>query len=87
MHYELRGPSLRTVLGTVPLHDHATAATHRERADGVLAARLFVHLANAIGGTSDGGTATVDDLRNAASGKRSARAAAPDQETLDFRLE
>lgn len=69
------------------LHDEATRATHRARADAVLAARLLVHLANAISDTSDGGAATVDDLRNAASGKPSSPAAAPGQEALDLRLE
>jgi DNA polymerase III epsilon subunit-like protein len=69
------------------IHDDATTATHRAKGDAVLAARLLVHLANAISETLDGGTATVDDLRNAASGKCSSPAAVPGQETLDLRLE
>jgi exodeoxyribonuclease X len=87
LHPGLASYRLGALADHLALHDDATAATHRARADAVLAARLLVHLANAMGETSDGGTATFDELRNAASRRPSSRAVVPGQDTIDLHLE
>lgn len=87
VHPGLASYRLGTLAHQYALHDAVTTATHRAKADALLASRLLVHLANTISQTLDGGTATVDDLRNAASGKPSSRIGAPGQEALDLRLE